>query len=104
VKLTIRDHSHCAAYTAPTDSPGMKAAIAALTAGFGKPPALTREGGTLPILPLFKEVLGADSLMLGFCMPDCNLHSPNEFFHIRDFVTGTRCILHFLQAIAGDQP
>ena len=53
----------------------------------------------LPILPLFKEVLGADSLMLGFSVPDCNLHSPNEFFHVADFVAGTRCILRFIERL-----
>ncbi len=97
VRLTIRNHSHCAAYLGPTDSPGMRAAAAALTASFGQPPVLTREGGTLPILPLFKEVLGADSLMLGFAVPECNLHSPNEFFHASDFVAGTHCILRFIE-------
>ncbi|HSW44937.1 MAG TPA: dipeptidase [Phycisphaerae bacterium] len=96
VQVRIADHSHCAAYLAPTDSPGMRAAAAALTASFGKPPVFTREGGTLPILPLFKQILGADSIMLGFAVPDCNLHSPNEFFHLSDFHNGTRCILHFL--------
>ncbi|NLX20085.1 MAG: dipeptidase [Phycisphaerae bacterium] len=99
VKLTIRNHSHCAAYLAPTDSPGMRAAAQALADSFGRPPVLTREGGTLPILPLFKEVLGADSLMLGFSVPDCNLHSPNEFFHVADFVAGTRCILRFIERL-----
>ena len=100
VRLTIGNHTHCAAYQAPTDSPGMKAAAAALTAAFGRTPVYTREGGSLPILPLFKKILGADSLMLGFCVPDCNLHSPNEFFHVADFHRGTQCILRFLSEMA----
>ena len=99
VRLSIANYSHCAPYLAPTDSPGMRAAAAALTASFGKAPVFTREGGTLPILPLFRQVLRADSIMLGFAVPDCNLHSPNEFFHVRDFENGTRCILHFLEKI-----
>ena len=103
VKLTIRDFAHAGAYLGPTDSPGMRAAIKALAESFGQKPALTREGGTLPILPLFKEVLGADSLMLGFSVPECNLHSPNEFFHVADFEAGTRCILRFLEEIATNQ-
>jgi len=96
VRLSIVDHHHCKAYIGPTDSPGMRVAARVLEASFGKPPVLTRKGGSLPILPLFKECLGADSLMLGFAVPDCNLHSPNEFFHLRDFDNGTRCILRFL--------
>ena len=100
VRVSIADHTRCAAYLAPVDSPGMKAAAAALAAAYGKPPVFTREGGTLPILPLFKEVLGADSLMLGFADPDCHLHGPNEFFRLSDFARGTRCILRFLSEIA----
>jgi acetylornithine deacetylase/succinyl-diaminopimelate desuccinylase-like protein len=45
-------------------------------------------------------VLGADSIMLGFAVPNCNLHSPNEFFHLSDFDHGTRCVLRFLGRIA----
>lgn len=100
VTLTIRNFSHCAAYLAPTDSPGMSAAAKALEHAYGQAPALTREGGTLPILPMFKQVLNADSLMLGFAASDCNLHSPNEFFHVTDFVAGTRCILHLIHELA----
>jgi len=45
------------------------------------------EGGSRPKL---KRNLGADSLMLGYCLPTCNAHSPNEFFHIRDFEAGMK--------------
>jgi acetylornithine deacetylase/succinyl-diaminopimelate desuccinylase-like protein len=55
-----------------------------------------REGGTLPILPVFKEMLGADCLLLGYCRPDCNAHGPNEFFHIEDFVAGAVTGVHLL--------
>jgi acetylornithine deacetylase/succinyl-diaminopimelate desuccinylase-like protein len=99
VHLGIRTYTNCAAYMAPLDSSGMQAARRALEAAYGKPAVLVREGGTLPILPLFKHVLSADSLMLGFADPDCNLHSPNEFFHVADFDRGTRCILHLLDEI-----
>lgn len=102
VRLQIATFGTCGAYVAPTDSPGMRAARQALAEAYGRPAILTREGGTLPILPLFKQVLGADSLMLGFAMPDCNLHSPNEFFHVSDFETGTRCVLHFLGRISDE--
>ncbi len=100
VRLSITNHTHCAPYLAPTDSEAMKAAAAALLAAYGKPPVFTREGGTLPILPLFKQILGADSVMLGFAVPNCNLHGPNEFFHMTDFRRGTQCILRFMNLMA----
>ncbi len=100
VKLTIRNHAGCGAYLAPEDSPAMQAGRRALAESYGRDPILVREGGTLPILPLFKEILGADSVMLGFADPGCNLHSPNEFFHVRDLHIGTECVLRFHQAMA----
>lgn len=98
-RVEIQTHSQCAAYEAPEASDGITAASAALAAGYGREPVLAHEGGTLPILPLFAKVLGADSLMLGFAMPDCNLHSPDEFFCLRDFDFGTRCIIHLLDRL-----
>lgn len=90
VRLEILSHASCDPYMANLESPGMKAARAAVEQGYGKPPVLIREGGTLPILPMFKRVLGADSLMLGYCLPTCNAHSPDEFFHLSDYVAGGR--------------
>ncbi|NLX13570.1 MAG: dipeptidase [Phycisphaerales bacterium] len=99
VRLSITTSAACPAYLRRLDSPILQVAIASLASTFGREPILTREGGTLPILPLFKEILGADSLMLGFAVPDCNLHSPNEFFHITDFHMGTRCIIQLMGAL-----
>ena len=90
VTFEIKSHVHCDPYLADLKSAGMKAARQAIESGFGKASVLIREGGSLPILPMFKRILGADSLMLGYCQPNCNAHSPNEFFHIRDFEAGMR--------------
>ncbi len=101
VKLEIKTHASCSAYLGELDSPGMKAASAAIEAGFGKAPVFIREGGSLPILPLFKDVLGADSLMLGFCTPDCNAHGPDEYFRIDDLHRGTKTSACFMNLLAG---
>jgi acetylornithine deacetylase/succinyl-diaminopimelate desuccinylase-like protein len=100
VMVEIRSHGACAAYVTPMDSPGMRVAADAMEAGFGKRPYFIREGGTLPILPLFKEVLGADSLMMGFCVPDCNAHGPNEFMALSDFHAGIKTAAHFMHLLA----
>jgi acetylornithine deacetylase/succinyl-diaminopimelate desuccinylase-like protein len=100
VRVEIVDHAGCAAYCSPIGSPGMTAAAEAVEAGFGQQPVFIREGGTLPILPLFKEVLEADSLMMGFCTPDCNAHGPNEFFRLTDFHNGTKTAAYFINRLA----
>ena len=45
---------------------------------------------TLGALAQLETALGADSLMLGYCLPTANIHSPNEFMHVRDFEAGIR--------------
>jgi succinyl-diaminopimelate desuccinylase len=100
VRVEINTLAVASAYLSDLGSPGMKAAAAAIEAAFGVPPVFIREGGSLPILPLFKEVLGADSLMLGFCLPNCNAHGPNEFLHLDDFHNGTKAATHFVHALA----
>ncbi|MCO6437470.1 MAG: dipeptidase [Phycisphaerae bacterium] len=97
VRLEIKHHASAGAYMCPLDSPGMKAVETAVERGFGKKPVFIREGGTLPILPLFKQVLGAESLMPGFCVPDCNAHGPNEFLAVEDFIRGIKTSAHLMQ-------
>lgn len=94
VRVEIDTYSCAEAFVCSIDSPGAQAAARALQAGFGQAPAFIREGGTLPILPMFKDVLGADALMLGFALPNCNMHSPNEFLVMEDFHAGIRTWAH----------
>ncbi len=100
IRIEILEHAACAAYVSPLGTPGMNAAAKAMEAGFGKAPYFIREGGTLPILPMFKEVLGAESLMMGLCMPNCNAHGPNEFFHVSDLHNGARASAYFIYELA----
>jgi len=79
----------------PVDSPGVKAAVAALEKGFGKKPLYQREGGSIPIVVDFKKLLGIDSVLLGFGLPDENAHAPNEFINLDNFFGGIRTAAHY---------
>ena len=92
VRVEIINHGHADAYMAPLDSKPMQAARKAFKEVFGKDPAFIREGGSLPILPKFKKLLGADSLMLGFAGPNCNAHGPNENQCISDLDNGAEAV------------
>jgi len=73
------------------DEPGVQAAAGALDIGFGKRPVFIREGGSIPIVTLFKESLGLRNiLLLGWGSPDDGAHSPNERFSLDDFHRGIR--------------
>ncbi len=94
-KVTVRSlHGGEPAIT-PIDSPGVKAAVAALEKGFGKKPLYQREGGSIPIVVQFKQLLGLDTVLLGFGLPDENAHAPNEFLNLDNFFGGIRTSIHF---------
>jgi acetylornithine deacetylase/succinyl-diaminopimelate desuccinylase-like protein len=79
----------------PIHSPGVEAAVAALEKGFGKKPLYQREGGSIPIVVQFKRILGLDTVLLGFGLPDENAHAPNEFINLDNFFGGIRTSAHF---------
>jgi acetylornithine deacetylase/succinyl-diaminopimelate desuccinylase-like protein len=66
----------------------------------GEKIALIREGGSIPIVADFKSILGADTLLLGFALPDCNAHSPNETFPVAHLDLGAKLNRHLLEEIA----
>jgi acetylornithine deacetylase/succinyl-diaminopimelate desuccinylase-like protein len=96
-RFTILDKACCDPYLAPVEGPGIQAARAAVRAAWNADPVLIREGGTLPILPTLKQRLGADSILIGYGLPDCPVHGPNEFFHIEHFLTGIRTAVLFFE-------
>jgi acetylornithine deacetylase/succinyl-diaminopimelate desuccinylase-like protein len=70
-------------------SPYGKAAQEALRRVFpGRQVALTREGGSIPIVNTFQRVLGVETLLLGLALPDCRAHAPNENFPVANFEAG----------------
>ena len=79
----------------PINSPGVQAAVVALEKGFGKKPLYQREGGSIPIVVQFKNILGLDTVLLGFGLPDENAHAPNEFINLDNFFGGMRTCVHF---------
>jgi acetylornithine deacetylase/succinyl-diaminopimelate desuccinylase-like protein len=90
VTLEIVDGHYGSAYHTDPNSKYGKAAQEALRKSFGADPVLIREGGSIPIVQDFKEVLGADTLLLGLALPDCQIHSPNENFAVGNFEAGIR--------------
>ncbi len=81
------------------DFSGMKVASAAVKKAFGKEPVFTLEGGSIPIVAEFKKVLGSDTILLGFGLPDDNLHAPNEKFDLRMLDKGMKTVAHFFNGL-----
>ncbi|HYK24022.1 MAG TPA: dipeptidase [Candidatus Acidoferrum sp.] len=78
-----------------------EAAQRALRKAFDRDPALIREGGSIPIVSQFREILGIETLLMGLALPDCRAHSPNENFPLENFEGGIRLNKAILQELAG---
>ncbi len=77
-----------------------KAAQRALTSTFSGPLALIREGGSIPIVQQFRDLLGVETLLLGLALPDCQAHAPNENFPIANFIGGQKLNHYLLEELA----
>ena len=78
------------------DSAAVRTATLALEQVWGKKPIFTRQGGSIPVVGLVQEILGVDSLLLGFGLPDDNLHAPNEKLHLPNFRRGVETYIRYL--------
>lgn len=90
VRWTLKPGHGAPAMVADTQSPFIAAAKQAIEGAFGTPPVLIREGGSIPIVARFQEVLQCDCLLLGWGLNDDNLHSPNEKFRVADYHRGIK--------------
>lgn len=80
----------------PADHPGVRSALAAAAEGFAQEASLYRAGFSVPVVELFSRYLGLDSVLLGFMLPDENMHAPNEFIRLEVFARGIRTYAAFL--------
>jgi acetylornithine deacetylase/succinyl-diaminopimelate desuccinylase-like protein len=81
----------------PVDNPYIQAATRALRQVWGKETVFIRSGGSIPIVGDFARHLGLPSVMMGFGLPDDNLHAPNEKFNLKNFELGIQSLIRFLE-------
>ena len=81
----------------PVDNPYIQAATRALREVWGKETVFIRSGGSIPIVGDFARHLGLPSVMMGFGLPDDNIHAPNEKFNLKNFELGIESLIRFLE-------
>jgi acetylornithine deacetylase/succinyl-diaminopimelate desuccinylase-like protein len=104
VKLEIEIVHDGKPYACDPHSDYGKAAQRALKRTFPGEPMLIREGGSIPIVQAFRDILGVDTLLLGLALADAQIHSPNENFPIENFEAGIRLNQALLEELAEDEP
>lgn len=94
------DYHGCSALVFDPQSEFMNSARRAIEIAFGTAPVMIREGGSIPVVSTFRDLLGVDTLLLGWGRNSDNLHSPNEHFHLDDFHRGIRASAYLWRELA----
>ena len=88
VELTFTRMHGGKAWMTAYQNPYIQAAARAIERGFGQKPVFTREGGSIPVVSTFQEVLGVPAVLFGVGLPDENAHAPNEKLDLGNFHGG----------------
>ena len=100
VTLELTDGHSGPWYLTDPHSAQSQAAQRALRKAFNADVAVIREGGSIPIVSEFRNILGVETLLLGLALPDCRAHSPNENFPLENLDAGIRMNKAVLQELA----
>ncbi len=100
MKVKVTEHHGGEPTVTPTTSAAYAAASAAFEEVWGKRPIPTMEGGSIPIVALFKEVLKSDTVLMGFGLDSDAIHSPNEHYGLFNYFIGIETIASFHQKLA----
>ena len=107
VSVEIIKHHGGQAYVTPIDNIGYQAAHKAYAETFGTDPIPQKGGGSIPIVPLFEDVLGTKSVLMGFGLDSDAIHSPNEHFGLFNFFKGIETIplfyKHYVDLVNADK-
>ncbi|HEX2788032.1 MAG TPA: dipeptidase [Ignavibacteria bacterium] len=99
VKVEVKSLHNAKPAITSIESEAVKCAVTALKKAYGREPLFTREGGSIPIVNTFKEILGSDTILLGFGLHTENAHSPDEHFDLNNFYKGIESITYFLEEL-----
>ena len=101
VELDVRLIHSGDACLIPVNNQYVQAATRALREVWGRDTVFIRSGGSIPIVGDFDRHLGLPSVMMGFGLPDDNLHAPNEKFNLKNFELGIQSLIRFLEEAGG---
>ena len=95
VSVQVRKHHGGDPYLTPKEHNAYRAAEKAYQEVFGIVPHAKRDGGSIPIVPMFEKMLGIKTILMGFGLDSDAIHSPNEHYGVDNFVNGIEAISQF---------
>lgn len=95
IRWELTKFSGAPASISELDLPGVRALAQALENVWQAPVLYKREGGSIPVVGDMQTILGIQSVLTGFGLPDDNLHAPNEKIHLPTWYKGTEALIHF---------
>lgn len=98
-KLNVVQVEKARAFTIDPSDPMLQKAADAYERVYGTRALFTNDGGSIPIVETLSRVLNAPAVMMGFGLPDENLHAPNEHFNLENFDKGLLTIVDYLKSL-----
>ena len=95
VSIDVTTHHGGNPYITPEDFKGYESAISAYKDSFGIDPIPQKDGGSIPIVPMFESILGIKTVLMGFGLDSDAIHSPNENYGVKNFFIGIETIQNF---------
>jgi acetylornithine deacetylase/succinyl-diaminopimelate desuccinylase-like protein len=96
VRSTVRTMSPIRPALINRSHPAVQAARLAYKKTFGVLPVFIRSGGSIPVVHIFQNVLEIPAVLMGFGLPDDNIHGPNEKFHLPIFFKAIETSIWYL--------
>ena len=95
VRWKLKEHHGGMPSISDQDNIGIQAMARALETVWGKRPYFHREGGSIPVVAQMQHLLGVESVIAGFSLPDDNVHAPNEKQNLPNWYLGIDAYIHF---------
>ncbi len=96
IRWELVEYGGSPASISDVSQPAVKALQAALETVWGVPPLFKREGGSVPVVAQMQSMMGMESVLTGFGLPDDNLHAPNEKLHLPTWYKGIDALVEFV--------
>ncbi|GAA0842358.1 acetylornithine deacetylase/succinyl-diaminopimelate desuccinylase-like protein [Paenibacillus sp. LBL] len=98
-KLTFKPKEKAFAFNIDPSHPMLQKAADAFENVYGTRALFTKDGGSIPIVEKLSSTLNAPAVMMGYGLPDENLHAPNEHFNLENFDKGLLTAVEYLKLV-----